>query len=42
MDIIICLRWIGRYLEGEHYGGIRDRRIFGRDKKRIWGGEMKS
>ena len=25
MDIIICPRWISRYLEGEHYGRIRNR-----------------
>ena len=50
MDIIICLRWVGRDLEEEHHGGIRDRRngirvsrrIFGRDKKRIWGEDEES
>ena len=26
MDIIICPRWIGRYLEREHYGGVGNRR----------------
>ena len=26
MDIILCLRWIDRYLEGEHHGGFRNRR----------------
>ena len=36
MDIIICPRWISRYLEGERYGGTIDRRNRIRVSRRIF------